>query len=102
MSSFRARRKRPPHCRQSATCINRQAQLRTDAICAGDEYRFSITIDGDFEQRAEAAESGQHFRSHRTFDRRLDPLDELIARFDIDAGIFVGDRLGGRHTASCG
>jgi len=25
---------------------------------------------------------------------------ELIARLDIDAGIFVGDRLGG-HTASC-
>ena len=74
--------------RVAAWCPHRRSPRRAPA---------AITADRQLEQSAEAAEAREHFRAHRTLDGRLDAFDEFIAGFDVDAGIFVGDRLGGGH-----
>jgi hypothetical protein len=42
---------------------------------------------GNLDQRAEAADAGQHFGAHGAFGQRLDALDQGIAGVDIDPGI---------------
>ena len=83
-----------------AAGLDRKAQLRADAVGARHQHRPAIAIQRNLEQRAEPAEAAEHFGAHRALDGGLDAFDEFIAGFDIDAGIFVGDRLGGGHTAS--
>ena len=83
------------------TCrLDRQSQLGSNAIRAGNQHRFAVAIDGNFEERTESAKSCEHFRPHRTFDRGFNALDELITGFDVDASVFVGNRIGRGHTAS--
>jgi hypothetical protein len=45
---------------------------------------------GHLDQGAEAADAAKDFRPQRAFDARLDPLDELLARVDVDTGVKVG------------
>jgi hypothetical protein len=46
----------------------------------------------DLEQRAEAADAGQHLGAHGALRGGLDAFDQGIAGIDIDAGIAVGER----------
>ncbi len=73
------------------------AQLGADAVGARHQHRLLVPVQRNLEQRAETAQAAQHLGAHRALDRRLDALDEFIAGFDIDASVFVGDRLGGLH-----
>ena len=67
----------------------RQLQLRADAVGAGDEHRLAVAL-ADLEQRAEAADAGQHLRAQRPLRERLDALDERVAGVDVDAGVAIG------------
>jgi hypothetical protein len=43
-----------------------------------------------FEQRAKAADAGQHLGAHGTAGERLDAFDQGVPGFDIHAGVAVG------------
>ena len=78
-----------------AAGLDRQPQLGADAVGAGDQHRLAVAVERNLEQRAEAAEAAEHLGPHRALDGGLDAFDQFVAGFDIDAGIFVGNRLGG-------
>jgi hypothetical protein len=65
-----------------------QLQLGADAVGAGNQHRLAIVF-RQFHQRAEAADTAQHFRAQRAFGVGLDALHQGIAGIDIDAGIAV-------------
>ena len=69
----------------------RELQLGADAIGAGDEHRLPVPL-RKFDQGAKAADAGQDLRAHRALRIRLDPLDQRIARVDVDAGVAVRKR----------
>ena len=50
-----------------------------------------IALERHFDQRAEAADAGEHLAAHRAFGDGLDAFDELVARVDVDAGIAIGE-----------
>jgi hypothetical protein len=79
-----------------------QAQFSAHPIGARHQYGSAETLYRQFKQRAEAAQTGQHFGAHRSFDGGFDTLNQRIAGFDIDTGVLVGDGLRWRHTASDG
>jgi hypothetical protein len=68
--------------------------LVTDAVGARHQHRLAITLQRNLEQRAETAEAAEHLGAQRAFDGRLDAFDQLVARLDVDAGVFVGNRIG--------
>ncbi len=70
-------------------------ELGADAVGAGDEHRLAEPL-ADLDQRAEAADAGEHLRAHRAPGVGLDALDERVARVDVDAGVAVGERSAGR------
>ena len=73
-----------------------QDQLGAHAVGAGDHHRLPV-LAGQVEQPAEAANAAaQHFRTQGALDRGLDAFDDFVARVDIDAGVAVGHRGGGR------
>ena len=53
----------------------------------------------DLDQRAEAADAGEHLGPHRALRERLDALDERVAGVDVDAGVAIGERSAGRRSA---
>ena len=65
-----------------------QTQFGADAVRAGNQHRLAVLAEG--EERAKAADSGQHFRAHGAFGERFDAFDEGIACVDIDSGVAVG------------
>ena len=69
----------------------RELELGADAVGAGDQHRLAEAL-ADLEQRAEAADAGQHFGPQRALRERLDALDERVAGVDVDAGVAVGKR----------
>ncbi len=78
-----------------AAGLDRQPELGADAVGAGDQHRLAVAPHRNLEQRAEAAEAAEHFGAQRALDGGLDAFDQLVAGLDIDAGIFVGNRVGG-------
>jgi len=68
-----------------------QLELGADAIGTGNQHRLLVAL-GHFEQRAEAADAGQNAFAHRLLGQRLDALDQRVARDDVHAGVFIGDR----------
>ena len=72
-----------------AAGVDGQAQLRADAVGAGDQHRLAIAR-GNLHQRAEAADAGEHFGALRAAHERLDALDQFIAGVDVDAGVAIG------------
>jgi hypothetical protein len=69
--------------------IDGEAQLRTDAVGAGNQHRLAIPVERDFDQGAEAANPGEHLLAHRAFHDGFDAFDEFVTRVDIDAGIAI-------------
>ena len=70
-------------------------QLGADAVGARNQHRLAVAVERNLEQRAEAAEAAEHLGPQRALDGGLDAFDQLVAGFDIDAGIFVRNRHGG-------
>ncbi len=71
--------------------LHGQLELGADAVGAGDQHRFAVAIQRQLEQRAEAAEPGQHARAEGVLDDRLDALDQGIAGVDIDPGLRIAE-----------
>ncbi len=65
-----------------------ELQLGADAVGAGDQHRLAIAL-RQLDQRAEAADAGQHLGPHRPLRERLDALDQRVAGIDVDAGVAV-------------
>ncbi len=68
-----------------------ELELGAHAIGAGDQDRFAVTL-RQLDERAEAADAGEHFGAQRALRVRLDRLDQRVARIDVDAGLAVGER----------
>ena len=61
----------------------------------GDQHRLAVAL-RQLDQRAEAADAGQHLRAQRAPGERLDRLDQRVAGVDIDAGVAIRERGRGR------
>ena len=72
--------------------LESELQFRAHAVGAGDQHRLPITF-RHFEQRAEAADAGEHAGSHRALRVRLDPFDERIAGIDVDARVAIREGI---------
>ena len=68
--------------------MEREFQLGADTVSAGNQYRLAVFF-RDFEQRAKAANAGQHLGPHGALGIRLDRLDQGVAGVDVHAGIAV-------------
>jgi len=80
-------------------------ELRSDAVGPRDQHRAAVTLDRQFEHRAEAAEPGQDARAPGARREGLDTIHQGVARIDVDAGVAVGQTGAGfRHGGSlyCG
>jgi hypothetical protein len=73
--------------------LEREAQLRANAVCARYQHRFLVPL-RHFEQRAESANAAQHAVAHRLFGKGLDRVDKGVARVDVHAGVAVRQTLG--------
>jgi hypothetical protein len=71
----------------------RELELGADAVGAGDQHRLAEAL-ADLDERAEAADAGEHLRAHRALRVRLDALDQRVARVDVDAGVSVRESGG--------
>ena len=70
-----------------------KAELRTDAVCTGDEDRFLVLSDVQGKETAKTAEVTEDFRTVCCAHAVLDELYRIIAGIDIDAGILIGQLL---------
>jgi len=68
-------------------------ELGADAVGAGNQHRFAV-LAGNPAQRAETADTGEHFGPHGFPGKRLDVLHERVAGVDIDTGIAIGQWIG--------
>ena len=78
--------------------VDGEAQLRADAIRAGDQHGLAVAVEGYFHEGAESADSAEDLATHRAPHVRLDALDQLFARVDIDAGRAVSDGCSISHS----
>ena len=86
-------------------------RLRADAVGRRHEQRIAVALPVDREQPAEPADVADDLGPERRADVRLDELDGLLARRDVDARVGVGQRsrrragssrqVGGRAGRSC-
>jgi hypothetical protein len=67
-----------------------ELELGADAVGAGDQHRLLVLL-RQLEQRAEAADAGQHLGAHGALGEGLDALDERVAGVDVDAGVAIGE-----------
>ena len=65
-------------------------ELRPDAVGAAHEDGL-LDVGGDAAEPGEAADVADHLGDAGHLRERLDALDELVARVDVDAGVTVGD-----------
>ncbi len=72
----------------------RELELGADAVGAGDQHRLAEAL-ADLDQRAEAADAGEHLGAHRPLGERLDALDQRVAGVDVDARLAVRQRSRG-------
>ena len=66
-----------------------ELELGADPVGAGDQHRLPVAL-RQLDERAEAADAGDHLRAQRALGERLDRFDQRVARIDIDAGLAVG------------
>ena len=69
----------------------RELELGADAVGARDEHRLAIAL-RQLDERAEAADAGEHLGAQRALRERLDALDERVAGVDVDAGVAIRKR----------
>jgi hypothetical protein len=69
-----------------------ELQLGAHAVGARHEHGLPVLL-RHFEQRAEAADAAEHAVAQRFLRKRLDLVDERVARVDVDAGVAVGQTL---------
>ena len=69
--------------------LDRELDLRADAVGTGNENRLSIPFRREAKQAAEAAQTADRLGSQRARDRRANALDERLASIDIDASRLV-------------
>ena len=72
-------------------CIDRDLELGAHAIGRGDKDRIVIASRLEVEERAEAAKPRHHARPRRGGGSWLDPVDQRIARVDVDARLGIGE-----------
>ena len=81
-----------------AAGVDRDLELRPDAVGAGDEHRLGH-VGRDAEHAAESAELAARARGERRQHVRLDALLRVVGRVDVDAGGAVVERLRRRHAS---
>ena len=69
-------------------------QLGADAVGRGDQQRIGIARGAQVEERPKAAQRRLRARPAGGPSQRLDPLDQRIARIDVDAGLGIGEAVG--------
>ena len=69
----------------------RELELGPDAVGARDEHRLAIAL-RQLDERAEAADAGEHFGTQRPLRERLDALDQRVACVDVDTRVTIGQR----------
>ncbi|MNT02650.1 hypothetical protein D3C72_1371550 [compost metagenome] len=72
-----------------AVPLERQAQLGAHAVGARHQHGLVVLL-GHFEQRAKAADTGQHPGAHGARGEGFDTVDQGVACVDVDTGIAVG------------
>ena len=88
----RAHRHQVDADRVMASGLDREPELRADAVRARHHDRPAKTLERHFDQRSKAAEALQDLGAHRAADRRLYPFDQVVAGIDVDSGIAIGRR----------
>jgi hypothetical protein len=80
--------------------LERQLELGAHAVGARNQHRLLVLL-RQLEQRAETADAGHHAFAHGALGKRLDPVDQRVAGFDVNTGIAVGKAClaGGRGCA---
>ena len=76
-------------------------QLGADPVGARHQHRLAVAF-GHLEERAKAADAGEHTLAKRAARHRLDALDQGIAGIDVDTGILVGKGRGGVCRSAVG
>jgi len=71
--------------------IHRQTQFCTNAISAGNQYRFTIFL-RQCAQRTEATQTTHNFRTTRFLYYAFDSINQSITCININTGIFVAKR----------
>ena len=71
-----------------AVQLKRQFQLGADTVGTRHQNGLAVFF-RDFDQRAEAADAGQHLGPHRTHGVGLDRLDQSVTSGDVHAGIAI-------------
>ena len=66
-------------------------QFGADTIGAGYQYWFPVAS-GKFTKCAKAAKASHDFRATGAFCHMFDAFDQLVARIDVDAGVFIAER----------
>ena len=69
--------------------VDGEAQLGSNTVGAGHQHRLAVA-GRQLDQRAEAADAGEHLAAVRTLHQRLDALDQLVTGVDVDTGIAIG------------
>src|SRR5205809_7004983 len=72
--------------------LDRELQLGADAVGPRYEHRLAVFL-RDLGERAESADSGEHFRAQGPLREGLDRLDQRVPGVDVHPGVAVGDRL---------
>ena len=72
-----------------------QHQLGADPVRSRDQKGLLPAIQVQVEERAEPAETGQHFGTHGAFHGRLDPFHQFIPGININACIAIGQAFFG-------
>ncbi len=81
----------------------RDQRLRADAVGRRHEQRIAEALPVDGEQAAEPADVADDLGPERRADVRLDELDRLLARGDVDARAGIGQlAVGWAHARSAG
>ena len=71
--------------------VDGDAQLGPHAVGCRNEDRIAVARALQVEKRTEPAEPRHGARPRGAFGRGLDPLHQVVARVDIDAGVGIGD-----------
>ena len=81
--------------------VHGQAQLSAHTIGTGNQYRLAVAL-RQFEQGAEATQSGHHLGAAGPFGNAFDAFNQCITGVDIDACVFVAQGLFVTHAVVTG
>ena len=71
--------------------LKREFELGAHAVGTAHQHRLFVAL-GHLKQGAKAANTGQHAFAHGFSGQRLNALDQGVARVDVHASGFVGQR----------